>query len=363
MAEDQDEKTELPTAKKRSEAVQKGQIWKSTELNAAVVLLGSLMILSAMGPDLGQFLLDTMGSGLANAGTHAHDAEGLLDAFNETARHTLVAIAKISVALAGVAVAIAAVQAKGVFTLEPLTPSFARLNPVAGLKRLLPSGKQAIELAKQLAKVTVVGLAVWSVLGEALPVTGSLAQQDPRIAAHLASDWVVKLMATAGFSFLAIAIADVFWQRFEYEKSLKMTKDEVKQENKSLEGDGNVKARRRALGRQRIRQQMMANVPKASVVIVNPTHIAIALQYDPMNAPAPIVVAMGQRKVAERIKAIALESGVPIIQNRPLARAMIKACQVGQMIPAELYTAVAEVLAFVFRQRAASPGWRGSAVA
>ncbi len=142
-----------------------------------------------------------------------------------------------------------------------------------------------------------------------------------------------------------------------------MSKEEVKQENKQQNGDPHVKHRRRQIARSYARRQMMRDVPKASVIIVNPTHIAIAIQYDPALAPAPIVLAMGQRLVAERIKAIALESGVPIVRNVPVARALIKTARVGTMIPVDLYMAVAEILAYVLRSRDSRGSWAGSAMA
>lgn len=357
------EKTEAATPRKREEAIEQGNIWKSQELTSAAAILGSLVTVAAMGPGLAEFLRATMGESLGALGSLAEGPGAVVGLFEDVARRALAKITALITALAAGAVLVAAVQAKGTFTLAPLEPMWERLDPVAGLKRLAPSGRMLVELLKQFAKFGIIGAAVWHVLGESLPLTGALAQQDPRLAAQLAGDAVVRLLATAGVAFLALAAADVVWQRFDYEQNLKMTKQEVKQEVKASEGDGMLKARRRALGRARVRQQMLAKVPQATVVIVNPTHLAIALQYDPLVAPAPIVVALGQRKVAERIKQLALESGVPIVENRPLARAMIKACQVGMMIPAELYAAVAEILAFVYRQRTAGRGWRGSAVA
>lgn len=361
--EETGEKTEAATPRKREEAIEQGNIWKSQELTSAAAVLGSLITVASMGPGLADFLVSIMGDTLGSLAAVGRDTETALGLFRDLARRSLAKIAAISAALGLGAVVLAAIQAKGTFTLAPLEPKWERLNPLEGLKKLAPSKRMLVELAKQFAKLAIIGAAVWNVLGDALPMTGALAQQDPRLAAQMAGDAIVRLLSTAGLAFLALAAADVFWQRFDYEQNLMMTKQEVKQEAKSSEGDGMVKARRRALGRARVRQQMLAKVPEANVVIVNPTHIAIALRYDPLVAPAPIVVAMGQRKVAERIKALALESGVPIIENRPLARAMIKACQVGMMIPAELYTAVAEILAFVHRQRAAARGWQGSAVA
>jgi flagellar biosynthetic protein FlhB len=162
----------------------------------------------------------------------------------------------------------------------------------------------------------------------------------------------VGMLKTAGMAYLLLAAADYGWQLWQHEQGLRMTKEEVKLEHKQQEGDPMVKSRMRALARQRARQQMFKDVPKADVVLVNPIHIAVALKYDPSVAPAPYVVALGRRKVAERIKAIAFDAGVPVVENVPLARALIAAVRLGQMIPTELYLAVAEVLAFVMKKRA-----------
>ena len=170
----------------------------------------------------------------------------------------------------------------------------------------------------------------------------------------------VGMLRTAGLAYLALAGLDYGFQMWQHQKSLRMTKEEVKQEHKNSEGDPMVKSRMRALARQRARQQMFRDVPKADVVLVNPVHIAVALRYDPEKAPAPFVVAAGRRKVAERIKALAFESDVPVVENVPLARALIKSVKVGMTIPAELYLAVAEVLAYVMRQKAGN-GARGAA--
>jgi flagellar biosynthetic protein FlhB len=163
---------------------------------------------------------------------------------------------------------------------------------------------------------------------------------------------VVRLLLTTGGAYLLLGAADYGFQYWTHMRNMRMTKDEVRQETKQQEGDQMVKSRIRAVARARLRRQMFSDVPKADVVIVNPTHRAVALRYDPLTAPAPVVIAMGERRIAERIKQIAREHGVPMIENRPLARALIATARVGTVIPAELYAAVAEVLAFVYRQRA-----------
>ena len=199
-------------------------------------------------------------------------------------------------------------------------------------------------------------------LGKAWPDLMDLGSRDVANTFVTLRHYTARLLLTAGSSYLIIAAADYFYQWWKHARSMRMTKDEVRQESKQSDGDPLLKSRMRAIGRARIRRQMFKDVAKADVVIVNPTHIAIALRYDPFAAPAPIVLAMGERKIAERIKELAKQHGVPMIENKPLARALLASARVGVTIPAELYAAVAEVLAFVFRQRTArgdAPAWTG----
>jgi flagellar biosynthetic protein FlhB len=242
-------------------------------------------------------------------------------------------------------------QARGVFSMKPLMPDMQRISPASNIKRIV--GPQAVvELLKSLAKLAIVGFAVKGVLGrDAMTMIAATTQQGPAAFLEVVRHYAVKLLITAGIAYLALALADYVWQYWRFTQQMRMTKEEVKQELKNSEGDPLLKQRMRSMGRAMARRQMFRDVPKADVVIVNPTHRAIAIQYDPTRAPAPIVLAMGQRKVAERIKKIALEHGVAVVENRPLAIALLKHARVGMIIPVELYLAVAEVLAFVIRQR------------
>jgi flagellar biosynthetic protein FlhB len=261
-----------------------------------------------------------------------------------------------------IAFAVAALQAKATFTFKTLEPKFERINPIANAKNLV-SPKQIVELVKSLSKLAIVGFAVWGTLKLAVPEAAALTQQAPLALLDFIRRYAVKLLMGAGLSYLALALADYAWQWWQLEKSLRMSKDELKQEMKESEGDPHVKSRRRQIARSYARRQMLRDVAKADVVITNPTHIAVAIQYDPDAAPAPIVLAMGQRKVAERIRELAAEHGVPIVRNVPVARALFKSARVGTIIPFELYVAVAEILAFVIRTRGTRGSWAGSATA
>jgi flagellar biosynthetic protein FlhB len=357
------EKTEDPTPQRRDEARKEGRVPKSQDFTAATLILGSALVLNATGPALGTLLLDTFGYGLSAVGAGDLDAASAVTLVQTLGWKVLAVLGVTLASLAAVALAVTGLQARGTFSTKPLGPDWNRINPGANAKRI--AGKQAwVDLGKSLVKLAIVGLAVRSSLQRAWPDVLALVQESPYGLLVVVRRYSVSLFTTAGLSYLGLAGLDYFWQLWEHEKSLKMTKEEVKQESKSSEGNPMVKQRMRAVGRAMVRKRMMQDVPRADVVVVNPVHIAVALKYDALLAPAPVVLAVGQRKVAERIKALAYEHGIPVIENRPLARALVAAkVQPGTVIPADLYVAVAEVLAFVFRQRAARGSWSGSAYA
>lgn len=344
------ERTEAATARRREDARKEGRIPKSPELNVAVLLLGSAVVLNTLGPALAARLAETMQSALFLAGTASLDRGSTITLVRGIGWRIFAGVSATLLSLGLLAGGMAAVQARGVLTTQPLEPKFERINPLANARRFF--GPQPwVELLKQLVKLTIVGLAVWKALGSAWQDSLGLAQTSPFELGSVVRTYGVKLLTTAGLCYLAFAAADYAYQLWRHEKSLRMSKQEVKEESKQNEGDPMVKAQRRAFGRSIARRQMFQDVPKATVVVTNPTHIAVALKYDPALADAPVVLAMGQRKIALRIKEIAREAGVPMIENRPLARALLASARVGVPIPPELYLAVAEVLAWVISQR------------
>ena len=356
------ERTEDPTPRRREEARDDGRIPRSQELTVAVSLLASAAVMSAMTPFAGRKMIEIMGGGLSSIGSIQLDPASTTLLLREIAFRGFVATLGLVVAISGASFAMAALQARGTFSAKPLMPKWERIDPATNAKNLVGL-RPIVELLKSLGKLLIVGIAVWVSLRSAVPDAMALAQSSQIGMLFIIKKYAVRMLATAGGAYLALAAADYIYQWWQYEQSLKMTKDEVKQEMKQQDGDPHIKQRRRSIARSYARRQMMKDVPKADVVIVNPTHIAIAIKYDPTVAPAPIVLALGQRLVAEKIKAIALESGVPIVQNIPLARALVKTAKVGTLIPYDLYMAVAEVLAFVFRTRGTRGSWEGSALA
>lgn len=361
---DSGEKTEDPSGKKLEDAREKGNIAKSPEFNTAAFLLGFLLVMSFAGPALWRFLLDTMGTLLASAGDPSHADFSMIAWLQTLTMRTIIAMIGVMGAMAVIAIGIQALQTGGLLTTQPLAPKFERLNPMNNIGKMF--GKQSVvELVKQLVKMCIVGYAVYATLADAWPDIQSLAlNSSPLALLATVEQYGMAMLKNAGMMFVVLAVADYGFQKWKTFEDLKMTKQEVKDEGKAQEGNAEVKGRRRQIARERIRRTMFAAVPKADVVIVNPTHIAIAIKYDPSVAPAPYIVALGERLIAQRIKELAFQHGVPVIENKPLARALIKVAKVGTVIPVEMYLAVAEVLAFVMRQRERyGATWRGTAAA
>ena len=350
MAEHEAERTEQATPKRRDDAHEEGRIPRSQELTIAMSLLGSAVVVSALAPVAGRGMFQIMGHGLASIGSTELNLESATLLLRDTASRAFASTMGLVLALTAGSFAMAALQARGVMSLKPIAPQLSRISPLSNAKNLFGM-RQVIELLKSLGKLAIVGGAVYASIKAALPEAIALSQESQIGFLYVVKQYAVRMFATAGAAYLALAAGDYVWQWWQHEKSLRMTKEEVKQEMKQNDGDPHIKQRRRSIARSYARRQMMKDVPKADVVIVNPTHIAIAIKYDPEVAPAPYVLAIGMNKVAERIKAIAYEAGVPMVENKPLARALLKTAKVGTLIPYELYMAVAEVLAFVLRTR------------
>jgi flagellar biosynthesis protein FlhB len=227
-------------------------------------------------------------------------------------------------------------------------PKFSRLNPMQGIKRLF-SMSSAVELGKSILKLLLIGGIVYLTIASQFDKLFSLTNIPFDALGPMVGHMLSRLFLVASLSLLIVGILDYAYNRYSYEKSLKMTKEEIKEEAKQADGDQAVKGKIREIMFKNSFRRMMKKLPEADVVIANPIHLAVALKYDRSKNSAPIVVAKGARKVAERIKAIAREHGIPVIENPPLARALFKVVEIGQEIPLDQYKAVAEVLAYVYR--------------
>jgi flagellar biosynthetic protein FlhB len=355
------EKTESATPRRRQEARRKGQIAKSPELTTAAILLATGGLLALTGPLAARGLAELLGNALSTLAIAPRDIGGTVSLVRALLLGGTLAVTPLLAGLAITGLAVAGLQGQGVLTLHPLQPDWSRISPWKGMQRIW--GVRAIaELAKSLLKVSVVALAMGLSLRHAWNDITALGQQDLPALVRALDAFAVRLLLTAGAAYVVLAAADYAFQVWQHERGLRMTKEEVRREQKETDGDPLVRSRLRSLSRAMQRRQMFGDVPKADVIITNPTHIAVALRYDPLVSPAPIVLAMGQRKIAARIRAIAEAAGVPIVENRPLARALLAAGRIGLPIPPELYVTVAEILAFVYRRRAAGPDWKGSTV-
>jgi flagellar biosynthesis protein FlhB len=349
--DDGQERTESATPRRREEAHREGRVPRSQELSAATLLLAGTGVLAlAGGTSLARHSLDVMRTDIAWLSAQPLNALQAATILQQLGRTTLLALAPFLVGILAVTLLVNGVQARGIVSVEPLGPKLSHIDPVAGLGRTF-SLDAVVNLLKALVKFALLGLVTYLVLKRAWPEVLSSGGADVPVILGLTRTLAVRMALLAGLAFLAIAALDYGYQVWQYEKNLRMTRHEVTQEHKETEGDPQIKGRVRQLQRQMARKRMLGKVATADVVVTNPTHIAVALKYDPLISAAPIVVAMGERLLAQRIKDIAHRAGVPVIENKPLARALLASARVNEAIPAALYVAVAEVIAFVFRRK------------
>lgn len=344
------EKTEAPTPRKIQEARKEGMVALSQELNAAALLLiGTWLLVSPgrrMVSDLQMILSDAITNLPGGEVSGSWFTEQIINNGLQVGKDVLVII--LGLTLAGVTVTLT--QTGFLWSSSKIKVDINRLNPLNGFKRLF-STNGLVEWIKALLKLLLIGWVVYAYLrsqAQALMGLGLLQLND---GVMVWVDIATKLAYRVGFAYLVLAVADYAYQRWTYRRSLMMSKEEIKEETKRSEGDPLVKSRIRGQMRRFARMRMMANVPKADVIITNPTHLAIAIRYDPDSMNAPVVLAKGAYLIAERIVQIARSHRIPVIQNIPLARALYKTVEIESEIPPELYVAMAEVLAHVYSLR------------
>lgn len=316
------------------------------DTNTAIVLFAGVLLLKAWGPGMGLQASAFTATVLADLPVHDFTTSTLGNYLTSGLWAMLSLAAPILLTLMAVGLLVNYLQVGVLFTTEPLVPRLDKINPIAGFKRLF-SRRSFVEVGKSLFKMFVVGVVAYQSILKHYAELASAASMAPGVAAGLIGSVAWEIAWKATFALFLMAILDLFYQRWEYEKGLRMTKQELKDEAKQSEGDPHVKGRIRRLQREAARRRMMADVPTATVVITNPTHYAVALKYDRATMMAPLVVAKGVDAVAQKIKAVASEAGVPLVENVPLARALHKQVEIEQAIPEELYAAVAEVLVMV----------------
>jgi flagellar biosynthetic protein FlhB len=353
VAEDDDrERTESPTQKRLDEARARGQVPRSRDLGAAAVVLTGGIGLSFLGSVMGGRLLSIMRDGLSFGRGEALDQGRMLLQFEHTAVRGLMAAAPMLGLLLTAAVLAPLAIGGWTFSGEALVPNFGRLNPVSGLARVF-SMRGVIELFKSLARFAVVALVAAVLLRKQFHSFSGLGGEPTRAAIGHAMSLVGTALIALGGALAAIAIVDVPLALWQYHKGLRMSRQEIRDEHKDTEGSPEIKSRVRRAQQLIARKRMMQEVPKADVVITNPTHYAVALRYDDAHMRAPVVVAKGRDLIALRIREIAAEHKVALVEAPPLARALHAGCELGDEIPARLYAAVAKILVYVYQLRTA----------
>ena len=349
------ERTERATPKRREEARRQGQVPRSTELTHALVLLVGVGVLAALGGRMLRGLSELVRVQLAGATASAVSVEGVYVLFQRLSMQILMVMLPLVLALILIGLSSNVLQVGFMVTARPLTPRWSAINPIEGFKRIF-SLRSVTELVKALLKVGLIGLIAWTTVKADLEQLVPLIGADGTLLLSRVGAATVKLGLRVGAALLVLAILVYGYQRWEYERSIRMSRQEVEEEQKQQDGDPQVKSRIRQMQRQLSRRRMMTAVPTADVVITNPTHVAVALKYDRVTMAAPVVVAKGMRKLAQRIKETAREHHVPIVEDPPLARLLYREAELDRPIPVSLYQAVAQVLAHVWRLRARLAG-------
>ncbi|NLY19553.1 MAG: flagellar biosynthesis protein FlhB [Clostridiaceae bacterium] len=350
------EKTEKATPKRRKDAREKGQVLQSREISSSLILLIVFLSIKLLGSYMYREI-ESFYRLCVNDLTLTFDVLSVNEIMHLVSL-VMVQLLKIIGPVFGIAfvtgVTASYIQVGSLFTTETLKPKFSKLNPVNGIKRIF-SLRGLTELIKSLLKITVISIVAWqSIKGEITNIAKLMDQELKSAALYIFSTGIDIAIKICVMMFI-IAMLDYAYQWWQYEKDLRMTKQEIKEEYKEIEGNPETRQRIRQKQREISMRRMLSEVPKADVVITNPTHYAVAIKYDADEAPAPIVVAKGQDYMAKRIKDIARENGVETVENKPLAQALYKAVDIGQQIPPELYQAVAEILAFVYQLKGKIP--------
>lgn len=350
MAEESfQEKTEQATPKRREDARQKGQVAKSVEVNSALVLLFAIIILQFAGLFLYSKISYLMRDVIGNIHSIVVSSDNIGHLTLAVFFQVGLVLFPIMLLLMFIGMVAGYSQVGFLFTAEPLTPKFDKLNPFKGIKRVIFSKRAFVELMKGLLKITIIGIIGWSTINSYLIESAFVMDSDIISIFLFLCRASINIALKTTLVFLLFAGIDYFLQRRLYEDEIKMTKEEIREENKQLEGDPLVKSRIRSIQRQMARRRMMQEVPKADVVITNPTHYAVALKYDSTNMAAPKLLAKGVDAIALKIKEIAIAHDIPIVEDKPLAQLIYKTVEINDNIPQEMYQAVAQILAYIYK--------------
>ena len=352
MAEetDKDQKTEEPTEKRLRDAAEKGDVPRARDVGLLVAMVAATLIVVAALPYSAGQLTRTLLPLIENPNDIRLEGTAI-DVLHGLSR-LLLGVGVALLPIFGILLCAALVSAFGqgplLVSQERIRPKLSNLSILSGWKRMF-SKSAFVEFLKNLAKLSIIGFAAWYTLAPYMTWTEGSVFMDVAALPELLRDLTLRLLLAILLATVLIAVIDVLWNRFQWRQRLRMTPQELKDEFKQMEGDPTVKAKLREIRRDRSRQRMMANVPRATVVLTNPTHYAVALEYDRARMPAPVCVAKGADLMALRIRGIAEENGVPVVENPPLARALYGSANIDELIPVQHYQAVAEVITYVLR--------------
>ena len=348
MAENDQEKTEQASQKRIEESREKGQVAKSRELSSVAILIACLIYFWFGAPAMVKDLLGMMRKIFSAAGTMTLSVNTIQPFMMGVLYDMFLVVMPVMLVVTLAALISNLLQTGFLASPEALAPKFSKIDPFKGLKRMF-SMQSLMELIKNILKMAIIGVAAWlTIRGELANIPQLMYQGVAAIMAYVGKV-SFKIIISTCWVLVVLAILDFLYQKWEHAKSIRMTKQEVKEENKQLEGDPFVKARIRRIQRDIARKRMMAAVPKADVVITNPTHIAVAVRYDQENMQAPVVVAKGADNIALKIKEIAKKHGVPVVENKPVARLLFTLTDIDEAIPENMYRVIAEILAYVYR--------------
>lgn len=342
------EKTEKATPQKRQESKRKGQVAKSAEIPSALIMVGGVMLLSLLGGWLLDQILAIYRINFTQNINWEWTSANVRTLFEQMTMNAVKIMAPIMLASVVFGVFGNYIQVGAMFTTEPLKMQLNRLDPVQGAKRIF-SIRALVELAKSLMKITIIGFAAFTVLWAEKDELFLLSQKTLGASLSFIGGLTIKLALIAAAILLVLAVFDYMYQKYEFEKNIRMSKQDIKDEYKKSEGDPLIKQKIKERQRSMSMNRMIQDLPNADVLITNPTHYAIAIQYDAETMEAPKVIAMGKDHLALKIKEKAKEHQIVIMENKPLARALYAQVEVGDSVPEDLFLAVAEVLAYIYR--------------
>ena len=356
MGNEAAEKTEEATTRRRTKERERGNVAKSKDMESALVMVGGIALLGVLAKHMYTTIIGMMQETFTNLNPASIDTSSIVGLLYPYFRYLGIIVLPFLILLAILAVVVIRMDVGQVFALEKAKFNLQNLSP----KRMLDNAKRVfnpfqprsmVEFVKSILKIIIVGACGYSAVNSRKGDLIGLVGLEIPVALNIICSILVNMIINMCLAMLILGYLDKKYQTYEYEKSIKMTKQEVKDEHKDTEGDPKIKARIRSIQMQMARQRMMASVPQADVVVTNPTHYAVAIQYDKTKAPAPIVVAKGVDYLAFQIREIAKSNNVPIVENRPVARALYNSVPIDGIIPSDLYVAVAEILAYVYNSK------------